>query len=62
MNLKEIKDNKDSVLYRVSYKDPITGKQLIEEFEGATDQEARYAAEDFTDNLKRGTFKITKLK
>lgn len=59
MNLKKIKDN---VRYKVSYKDPKTGKQLNEVFEGETDQEARYAAEDFTDNLKRGTFKITKVK
>lgn len=52
---------RDGVLYKVSYKDPMTGKLLNEVFEGETDQEARYAAEDFTDNLKRGTFKITKV-
>lgn len=58
MNLKKLKD---SVQYRVTYKDPITGEQLTEVFEGRTEKEARFAAEDFVDNLKKGTFKVTKV-
>lgn len=58
MNLKKIKDG---VKYKVAYKDPITGKQLTEVFGGRTEKEARFAAEDFVDNLKKGTFKITKV-